>query len=358
MLSRLCYTALMSTKNMVLEYLRQKNCVVSGEELAQKCCVSRAAIWKAVKALRDQGYDIVGATNGGYVLSQEADVLDEASVRACLKGMSSALSNTHIEVFESIDSTNTYAKRTLSTLGSLRNSSGELTEAGRVYDKAIIAAQSQSAGRGRLGRSFASPAKSGIYMSYIHAPRLGIQKPACITAYAAVAVKRALESLYGVQCSIKWINDIYVNGKKVCGILTEGFTNFETQRTETAIIGIGVNICDNPELFEKAASPIVGSVTGSSDTKLQRSLLVATIADNLFQVFSEDEKLLLDEYRLSSLLTGKTVQVHPIIDMESSYYEAKVIGIDDQAQLVVELSDGQRKALSSGEVSLHGNTSF
>lgn len=332
---------------------------VSGEVLAQECSVSRAAIWKAVKGLREQGYAICGTTNGGYMLGSEPDIVSEDTIRKNLVSLDAGLNECHIEAFKEIDSTNTYAKRLLSVAGSMRDPSGQLTEAGKTYHKAIFVAESQSAGRGRLGRTFVSPLKTGIYMSLVYAPLGGITEPAKLTAFAAVAVKRVIDRLFGVSSSIKWINDIFVQGKKVCGILTEGFTNFETGRIESAIVGIGINISDNAELFEKSGSPIVGSITGNSEnadsTGVSRSQLAAEIAAEAFKVFEEDVSLAMSQYKDASLLTGKTVEVHPIIGNEDSYYNATVIGIADDASLMVRLENGEVRSLSSGEVSLHGS---
>ena len=251
----------MTTKERVLEILTQnQNKSVSGEVLAETCGISRAAIWKAVKSLREQGCKIEGTTNGGYVLYGSADILTPETVSRELIKNYPHLSNSHIETFEIIDSTNTYAKRILSECGNLRTPYGELTPAGKKAHKSIYIAESQTAGRGRLGRTFFSPAKTGIYLTVIYAPEGGIINPARLTAFAAVAVCRVVERLYNVKPSIKWINDIFVNGKKICGILTEGSTNFETGLIESAIVGIGINISDNPEVFTKELAEIAGSL--------------------------------------------------------------------------------------------------
>lgn len=352
-----CYTIAMSTKDKVLQILRDNpHSAISGEKLAAQCTVSRAAIWKAVNALREQGYQIEGTTNGGYQLNCEADIVCVQSIAGFIQADFPQLKTNHIETFETIDSTNTHAKRLLAAAGSMRHPSGELTAAGNTYHKSIFVAESQTAGRGRLGRTFISPAKTGIYLTVVYAPEGGIKEPAKLTAFAAVAVKRVIERLYHVDACIKWINDIFVNGKKVCGILTEGFTNFETGTIESAIVGIGINIADNREIFEKSGSAIVGSITGvGKDLNVSRAQLAADIAAQTLLIFEEDPAEVFEQYRAASFLTGKTVQVHPIIGDESSYYDAKVIGIDEDAALIVELADKSTRHLNSGEVSLHGS---
>ncbi|MBP3743606.1 MAG: biotin--[acetyl-CoA-carboxylase] ligase [Treponema sp.] len=327
---------------------------VSGEKLAAECGVSRAAVWKAVNALREQGYQIEGTPNGGYVLS-DSDVLSSDLFTGALNKNFPELKDCHTEVFKEIDSTNTYAKRLLAECGGLRAAGGELTQAGKRYHKAVIVAESQTAGRGRLGRTFVSPAKSGIYLSIIYAPEGGIQNPARLTAATAVAICRAVRKLYGIETQIKWINDIFYKGKKICGILAEGVTNFESGMIESAIVGIGINIKDNPEAFGSELSKVAGSL-GDGSEGVSRCALAAEIAGQTLRIFEEDKDNhanIIEEYRKLSFLIGQTLTVHPLIGDDKSAYSAKAIDIDDNAGLIVELADGARRTLNSGEVTLH-----
>lgn len=349
----------MTTKEKVLNLLSQnENNSVSGEKLAQVCDVSRAAIWKAVTSLRQQGYPIEGTTNGGYILQPNADVFTQETFTAALSKAYPSLSASHSECFKEIDSTNTYAKRLLSECGNLRDYSGKLTEAGQKYHKSIYVAESQTAGRGRLGRTFYSPEKTGIYLTVVYAPEGGITQPALLTAVSAVAMCRVLKRLYKINPQIKWINDIFVNGKKISGILTEGFTNFETGTIESAIIGIGTNISDNPDVFPPEVSAIAGSIqgAGATDEKVTRCQLAAAIAGEVLTILEEPADKVMEEYKTQSFIVGKTVQVHPVIGDEKSVYTATAIDIDNNAGLVVKLEDGTVKTLNSGEVSLHSET--
>ena len=219
------------TKDKIIEILSENEDAVSGEELGTKIGVSRAAVWKAVKSLRELGYCIEGTTNGGYKLIRE-DVLSAERIKAFYAEYFPGGDFGAVECFKETDSTNTYAKKLLSENGNLRDEHGSLTEAGKKLNKALFAAESQNAGKGRLGRSFCSPAKTGLYFSLIYAPEKGITNPAKLTAYAAVAVCRVLKKLFDITPGIKWINDIFAGGKKICGILAEGFTNFETGSIE------------------------------------------------------------------------------------------------------------------------------
>ncbi len=340
----------MNTKDKVLSLLVNDK-TVSGEKLASLCGVSRAAIWKAVNALRTQGIQIEGTTNGGYRLCDD-DIFTQDFFEQTLSIDFPELKGFHSEIFKEIDSTNTYAKKLLSQAGNLRLPDGSLTVAGKKYHNSIICTESQTAGRGRLGRSFISPAKTGVYLSIIYAPQGGIKDPAKITAFSAVAVCRAVKELYGIECQIKWINDIYLNGKKICGILTEGFTDFETGTIESAIIGIGINIRDNPAFEQNNVSQIAGSIEAALDKKITRCKLAALIYANVLKILEEDSATVISEYKKASFLIGKTITVHPIIGDDKSTYTAKAIDIDQNASLIVELPNGTIKALSSGEVSL------
>ena len=349
----------MSTKSTILEKLNTScSAAVSGEELASLCGVSRAAVWKAINSLREEGYNITGTTNGGYVL-ESCDVLSTEAVSAAFTGEFPQFVGAHIECFKEIDSTLSQAKRWLSECGALRTSDGELTEAGKTYSNAVIVAEKQTAGRGRSGRSFVSPAKTGIYLTVIYAPKGGITDPAKITAFSAVAVCRALSKLYGIQPSIKWINDIFYNGKKICGILTEGTTNFETGIIEAALIGIGVNIEENPEAFGGELSKTAGGIFAgegctqpAGGTKITRAQLAAQIAGETLQVLSEPAASVIEEYKALSFIIGREVEVHALIDNAQGNYKATAINIDQNAALVVRLEDGTTKTLISGEVSL------
>ena len=164
-----------------------------------------------------------------------------------------------------------------------------------------------------------------------------------------------MRKLYKINPQIKWINDIFINGKKISGILTEGFTNFETSTIESAIIGIGINISDNPDVFPEEVAKVAGSITGAGNAEgcVTRCQLAAGIAAEVLQILEEDSAVVMKEYKELSFIIGQTVEVHPVIGDDKSVYSAKAVDIDDEAGLVVELEDGSKKTLSSGEVSLH-----
>ncbi len=344
--------AKITTKEKVMQFLLQKKGeVVSGQQIADLCGVSRAAIWKSINSLRSEGWQISGTTNGGYILAGGNDIFSQEVFTKCLfesfPEFSDEFKKYKIECFKEIDSTNTYAKRLLTEDSSI--------------NKRIIVAESQTAGRGRLGRTFYSPVNTGIYLSVVYSPEEIITQPATITAFSAVAVCRAVKKLYGVNPSIKWINDIFAGGKKICGILTEGFTNFESGQIESAIIGIGINIKDNPEIFPDDVKKIAGSIASaeSSQTKdgvqehfASRCELAARVVGEVIKVLSENPRDVIREYKENSFLIGTMVNVFPVAGNSSEVYQAKAVDIDENAGLVVELPDGTKKTLSSGEVSL------
>lgn len=350
----------MSTKEKILDELKtNEGASCSGEKLAQLCGVSRAAIWKAINSLRDEGYSITGTTNGGYILQDKTDVFSEEAFSEFFNKAFPQFTDSKVEIFKTIDSTNSYAKRQLSDAGNLRDLNGELTEKGRFFDHRLFLAEEQTAGRGRSGRTFVSPAKTGIYMSIIHAPKGGITNPAILTSCVAVAICRAIKKLYKIEASIKWINDIFYKGKKISGVLTEGITNFETGTIESAVIGLGVNICPN-EVFSDELKSIAGSITDGSlseDTPyISRLELAAQIYGEILNILQEDQKNIIEEYRRLSFIVGMDVEVHSLIDSSMGIYKAKAIGISDNAALIIQLPDGSTKEISSGEVSLKSNT--
>ena len=349
-----------------------KGQAVSGEVLARECGVSRAAVWKAINSLREAGSSIEGTTNGGYLLADD-DIFTPELFSETFSGRFPGFSECHIECFKEIDSTNTYAKRLLAECGNLRDSAGQLTEAGKKYHKAVIVAEKQTAGRGRLGRTFVSPEKTGIYISVIYAPKGGITNPARLTASAAVAICRAIKNVLSklpegstIEPQIKWINDIFVGGKKVCGVLAEGVANFESGMIEAAVVGMGINIKKNKSAFVGDLADVVGTLEDAlsqtspetSTPSISRVQLAAEIAGQVLMIFEEDSsspaahKAIIKEYKEASFLLGQELTVYPLIGDQKSSYKARAIDIDENAGLIVTLKDGSRKTLQSGEVSL------
>ena len=209
--------------------------------------------------------------------------------------------------------------------------------------EALFVAESQTAGRGRLGRSFLSP-EGGLYMSLLLKPESELADFASVTARCAVAVCHALEALTPIRAEIKWVNDVYVDGRKLAGILTQGRVS-ETGKVEFAVIGIGINLvaCD---LGDEVGSIAISTEEATGVTP-DRCQLAAKIVKEIYGVLSGDDSAVLEEYRHRSILTGRVVRV---ITADGEY-TAEVLGVDEDYRLLLDKS-GENVALSTGEVSV------
>ncbi|MBE5819079.1 MAG: biotin--[acetyl-CoA-carboxylase] ligase [Clostridiales bacterium] len=314
----------MSTKNDVLKILSQSLDHVSGDKIAKELNVSRNAVWKAVKQLQSEGFNIESTKKLGYKLC-----CTELPNRDIITSLCD--DDVNVIVFDEVDSTNTVAK--------------SLAEQG-AREWTVVLALRQTGGRGRLGRSFFSPEGTGLYMSIILRPSVGVDSALNITASAAVAVARAIENLTDKDPFIKWVNDVYVDGKKVCGILTEASFNMENSSMEYAVLGVGVNLSSPKAGFPDDISNIAGDI-GLDVSK--RDLFTARIINEFKGLYSGlGEKLFFDDYKAKQMLMGKAVNVIKATSTRS----AVVKGLDDECRLVVEYQDGTSEALYTGEVSV------
>ena len=211
----------------------------------------------------------------------------------------------------------------------------------------VLIADRQTQGRGRLGRSFFSPSGTGLYLSLLLRPRVAPEECVFVTVIAAVAAARAVEQTFGSSLGIKWVNDLYDGGRKVCGILTEGSVDPESGRLEYAVCGIGFNVFAPEEGFPEELSSLAGAICSEFDESA-RPRLAAAFLNEFSRAMEEDRASVLAEYRRRSVLLGKTV-TSPAGAFEGS---AKVLGIDDSAGLILEFPDGTRRVLSAGEVSV------
>lgn len=256
------------------------------------------------------------------------DALSAEKIRSRLP---EAYRGNRIEVFSVLDSTNSTAK--------------ELARNGALHGTLVIA-EEQTAGRGRLGRSFFSPRSSGLYMSIILRPGKNAADAQKLTVTAAVAVSDAIEKLTGLSPAVKWVNDLYLNGRKICGILAEAVTDGGSGSMECIILGIGVNCStDNfPEDISRKA--------GSLGVPVCRNALAAEIMSNLLTMNEKDDfSKIIEEYRRRSLLIGKTISYL----RNDSETEATALAINDAGNLIVRRSDGELETLSCGEVSIKGD---
>lgn len=318
----------MTTKETILAALTAaKGTAVSGAQMAERAGVSRAAVWKAICALRDEGYEIDAVTRGGYTLRADGGRLTAAAIAAHLHTPGISLT-----ALQTTDSTNTRLR--------------VLAEDG-APEGTVVAAAGQTAGRGRSGKSFLSPAGTGIYLSILLRPALTMHDSLLITTAAAVAVARAVERVAGCTAQIKWVNDVYVNGKKVCGILTEGALDLENGGLRYAILGIGINICPPAGGFPPELADIAGALTETGGEAL-RAPLAAAVIDEFFKLYPHlGEKPFYDDYVSRSLLTGRQIEVL----RGGTRIPATACGIDRDFRLRVIYADGSEESLAAGEVS-------
>lgn len=319
----------MSVKTELVKILESNRaCDLSGQELAEQLGVSRAAIWKAVNALRQEGYQIEAANNRGYRLSGGTDRLSEAGIRLWLDDSCPV---NRLLVFDTVDSTNTYLKQYALSGG---------------QDGDVAVANQQTAGRGRLGRSFCSPADSGVYMSFLLKRQLPLADAAFLTVIAGVAVCRAIEACTGQQPGIKWVNDVFLNGKKICGILTEAVSDCETGMAESIVVGIGINVKTKPGQFPPEVRKVAASL---NQGQLQRNRLAAEVMQAFFALLDNwDKTEVLEAYKKRSILIGKTVSYVK----NGQTFIGTAADVNENGNLIVILKDGARDVLQSGEVSI------
>lgn len=321
-------------ENIISILESNKGLFISGEKIANDLKVSRTAIWKAIKSLKNDGYNIHSVSNKGYALSKETDILSSKVIKNNMLKYSDKF---NFIIHKTVASTNIIA-RELAINGA---------ESGTV-----VIAEEQTSGYGRNGKSFFSPYGTGIYMSII----LNLKKEkkifnsSFITTAAAMAVSKSIEEISNENTQIKWVNDVFINGKKVCGILTEGAFSFEDGKLDYAVIGIGVNVNFPKNGFPKELNNIAASINSknnaNSNTKSDiRNILVAKILENLYDYYFNDVNFY-EEYKKRSFLIGKKVS----ININNKEHIVKVLDIDKTFALVAEFQDGKIDKIVSGSI--------
>ncbi len=313
------------TKKELLTYLKEnQHTYVSGEEIASHFGVTRAGVWKHIKKLQDEGVRIEGVTNKGYKLLET--FLSERAILSKLDGTDFGkykFEKIICETFESIPSTNTHAKT---------NPQSGLH---------IICATEQTAGRGRKGNSFYSPKDTGVYFSIAFAPQL--EEANIFTVACAVAVCEALAKLSGKNTQIKWVNDIYLEKKKVCGILTEGTFDFETSSLSQSIEGIGINLqtTDFPDEISQKA--------GALGLACDQNTLISEIIKSFFACLTLENEKLIEKYTAHSLVLGKEVT----FPQNGETIKATAIKFNNEGNLVCQ-NEEETFVLKAGEISIRG----
>lgn len=319
-------------KEEVLGYLKEQDDFRSGEEISKKLGVTRAAIWKAIKKLQADGYEITSSTKKGYKLIESPNLVTPHEISEVLK---TKVLGKKIYYFEEIGSTNNEAKAL----------SRERAEEGTLF-----IAEKQLGGKGRLGRTWESPSKTGIWMSLVLCPDIMPQYASQITLVAGLGMCEAIKEITGLDAKIKWPNDIVVNGKKICGILTE--MSAQVEAIDYIVVGIGVNV--NMLNFPKTL-PYASSLALEGDKAYSRREIVA----RFLEIFEKDYEAYKQKPNLEAIIERyeeACITLHQQIKIVSRNEEiiAQGKGITKDGALVIKMADGTEKQISSGEVSVRG----
>lgn len=322
----------MNVRDSLLNALaRSDEHYISGAQLADKLGVSRNAVWKAVKALESDGYIIESITGKGYRISPLSNKLSAEIIGNNLKTKSAGRK---IILLDEAVSTNNTAK--------------ELAASGAEHGTAVIA-DSQTGGKGRLGRAFVSPQGTGLYTSIIIRPKISLETAQLITSCTACAAAEAVEAVCGNSVEIKWVNDLYMNEKKICGILTEASLSVESASLDYAIIGVGINVFSLKKLFSSELLETASSIEDECGIKINRNKLCAELFNRLeTHLESIESRKFLADYRQREILTGNMITAN----VSGAPTVCRALGIDDNAALIIELPDGTVKTVNSGEATL------
>lgn len=322
------------TRDAVLELL-QGGGYVSGQRMSEQLGLSRAAVWKAIDRLRAEGYTIESATNRGYCLTGWPNRLTREGVARLLEGHPW---REQVEVLAEVDSTNNYAK-TAAAQGAPHGT--------------VILSDYQSGGRGRRGRSFSSPKGMGVYCSVILRYDVPPERLLHLTTVIAEATRRAIAAVTGLEPQIKWTNDLVLEQRKLCGILTELSLEAETGLTGYVIPGTGVNCGQRPEDFPPEIRDMAISLEQALGGPADRCALAAEMVRQ-YHLAAEDMLTnfgpWLEGYRTHCVTLGRDVRIL----QGDRVRQARAEDIDDEGGLIVRLPDGARETVRSGEVSVRG----
>lgn len=322
----------MITKDQLLSHLKkERRTWVSGESLSRELSVSRAAIWKHIRKLREEGYVIESSTNKGYLLSKDSHLLLPNEIKEDLE--TKTFGKKGIEYFKEIDSTNIKAK--------------DLAEGG-APEGTVIIAEKQVMGRGRKGRTWLSPEGDGIYASLILRPAMAPSGAPKITLMTAVAVAEALLSLVQIKITIKWPNDIMVRGKKLAGILTEIATDMDA--VNYIIVGLGLNVNTplqnlSEELKDRATSIYIETGEPLSRTRLVRAYL--EYFEKYYEMFKANNFTpIMNRWKQLSNIIGQKITV----DVIGRKHVGEVTDIDDEGVLILKDDEGGYQRIFSGDI--------
>ena len=320
-------------KNEILRLLKTSDTYISGQQLCGYFKVSRTSVWKVMEQLKKEGYEIEAVRNRGYRLVSSPEVISEAEIKSLL---GTEWAGRKVVYYDETDSTNNRAK-----------DSGEKNGAHGT----LFIADKQNAGKGRRGRAWESPSGKSIYMTILLRPQITPDKAPMLTLIMGLSVAEGIRKVSGAETEIKWPNDIVMNKKKVCGILTEMAT--EMEYVNYVVIGVGINV--NQEYFSEGIKEIATSLYEETGTVYQRSELIAAVLERFeknYEMFLETGDLSAVRKAYDSILVNRGQEVKVL--EPGNEYRAVAEGINKNGELIVRLSDGRQKNIFAGEVSVRG----
>lgn len=320
-------------KEKIIQLLNEAKDYISGEEISRQLGVSRTAVWKVINHLKEKGYEIESVTRKGYRLVSSPDILNSEELRY---NLNTTIIGTKIINFKQVDSTNQQAKK-LALEG--------------AENGTVIIAEEQTAGKGRRGKAWISPPSTGIWMSIILRPSVMPENASMLTLVAGLAVCKAVREITNLEASIKWPNDIVVNGKKICGLLTE--MNSEIDFINFVVIGIGINV--NVEEFPEELDNIATSLIIEGGQSYKRKKIVKRtleIFEDYYKKYLETEDLtkIIQEYNEHCINIGRKVRVTG----RKQDITGEVKRVTNRGELIVTNQQGKDIVVTSGEVSVRG----
>lgn len=323
----------MVREEIVTLLARTGDCL-SGEEMSRRLGVTRAAVWKEITALRERGWPIRSIPRRGYQLEGAPPALSGEYISALLP--EDSLFSGKIKVEDCVDSTNTRLKA-LAAEG--------------AREGVVLLAEEQTGGRGTHGRSFQSPRGDGLYLSVLLRPRVGLADLLTLTGWVAVAVREGIERACGAPVRIKWLNDIYLGGRKLVGILTELSLTGESAEPDFVVVGVGVNVNQTAETFRKQGLAGIAASLAGEGFPAERCHLAACILsalEKMYRAFPHEREAYLEEYRRCCLTLGRRVAFQE----DGGDRVGTAAGIDDSFALVISCPGGEERRITSGTAAL------
>ena len=313
-------------KEKILEYLKKKHEYLSGDEISRHLGISRKGLWKHIQDLKDAGYDIVAVPHLGYRLESSPDRLFALDVA---HGLNTKFIAKKIHYFDYLSSTMDLAMQ----LGIQAAPNGTL-----------VLAESQTKGRGRLGRSWASPKYKGIYLSLILRPKISPSASPVLTLLSAVSICEAIKNIVGLDAQIKWPNDVFIYNKKIAGILTE--MNAEVDKVNFVVIGIGLNVNNDKKSLIAQATSLKEQAGQSLSRVMLLQELLRRIEINYSLLEDKGAQAIIDKWRNFSLTLGKRVKV----SCQDKYIEGQAVDVDKDGALLIRKDSGLIQKVFSGDV--------